>query len=109
MRNQEQSGLHETLSYKSSYLESILLVNEERAVGMTWARATALVCHDRVCLPLAFQVSPMALGVLGVSRSQATAQAGKPRPEGAVRLNPVSVPATAHSATQGRPVFWGRA
>lgn len=46
------------------------------------------------------QVSPMALGVLGVSRSQATAQAGKPRPEGAVRLNPVSVPATAHSATQ---------
>lgn len=45
----------------------------------------------------------MALGELGASRSQAAAQGGKLRPDGAVRLNPVFVPATARSATQGRP------
>lgn len=45
----------------------------------------------------------MALGVLGASRSQEGAQGGKLRLGGAVHLNPVFVPATAHSATQGRP------
>lgn len=46
------------------------------------------------------QVSPMALGVLEANRSQEGAQGGKLRPGGAVHLNPVFVPATAHSATQ---------
>jgi hypothetical protein len=45
----------------------------------------------------------MALGVLEANRSQEGAQGGKLRPGGAVHLNPVFVPATAHSATQGRP------
>lgn len=45
----------------------------------------------------------MALGVLGASRSQVAAQGGELRPAGAVHLNPVFVPATALSVTQGRP------
>lgn len=45
----------------------------------------------------------MALGALGASRSPAAAQGGKLRPDGAVHLNPVFVPATARSVTQGRP------
>lgn len=44
----------------------------------------------------------MALGVLEASRSRAVAWGEKLRPDGAVHLNPVFVPATAHSVTQGR-------
>lgn len=46
----------------------------------------------------------MALGVLEASRSQAAAQGGKLRPDGAVHLSPAFVPATAHSVTQGSPL-----
>lgn len=46
----------------------------------------------------------MALGVLEASRSQAAAQGGKLRPDGAVHLSPAFVPATAHCVTQGSPL-----
>lgn len=50
----------------------------------------------------------MALGVPEASRSRAVAWGGELRPDGAVHLNPVFVPATAHSATQGRSCSLGQ-
>lgn len=52
------------------------------------------------CVPV-LQVSPMALGVRGASRSWVAPRGGKPHPDDAVPPSPASPPAAARSVTRG--------